>query len=407
VKRDFAHLLDAALPVLCAAGIAVGAVVNRGGLLWPLALGLPAAFVLLARHRWPAATLLVSGGLVLVLFAIDHGAGAIAVVAPAAALYSLALTQGRIHLIAATTAAVVAVVLADIFLAGRHVVTLQTFAHVALIAVPVLAAGTLRNRRSYIQTLLEKLELAERTREEEAQRRAEQERLRIARDLHDVVAHTLTTINVQAGVAAHLLDRDPSHAKGALTAIEAASHDALDELRTVLGVLREPEGGQAPLEPAPGLANIGELLEQAREIGLPASLEVDGEQPGSVPDAVQLAAYRIVQESLTNARRHAPGAVASVSLRYGQDRLRLTVENETVAGAGGTGAREDTAARETPVDRHGNGNGAGGHDGNGARPGVGIVGMRERATALGGTLEAGPCDGAFRVVAELPYRRSA
>ena len=386
MKRDFSHLLDAALPVLCAAGIAVGAVVRGGGLLWPLALGLPAAFVMFGRRRWPTATLIISGGLVLALFAIDHAAGAIAVVAPAAALYSLALTKGRIHLIVATVAAVAAVIMADIFLTGRHAVTLQTFAHVALIAVPVLAAETLRNRRSYIQTLLEKLELAERTREEEAQRRAEQERLRIARDLHDVVAHTLTTINVQAGVAAYLLDRDPGHAKGALTAIEAASHDALDELRTVLGVLREPEGAQAPLEPAPGLANIGELLEQAREIGLPASLEVAGEQPGSVSEAVQLAAYRIVQESLTNARRHVPGAVASVSLSYEQDRLRLTVENETLTGSGGS-----------------NGNGSGGS----ARPGVGILGMRERATALGGTLEAGPCDGAFRVVAELPYRRNA
>ena len=386
MKRDFSHLLDAALPVLCAAGIAVGAVVRGGGLLWPLALGLPAAFVMFGRRRWPTATLIISGGLVLALFAIDHAAGAIAVVAPAAALYSLALTKGRIHLIVATTAAVAAVIMADIFLTGRHAVTLQTFAHVALIAVPVLAAETLRNRRSYIQTLLEKLELAERTREEEAQRRAEQERLRIARDLHDVVAHTLTTINVQAGVAAYLLDRDPGHAKGALTAIEAASHDALDELRTVLGVLREPEGAQAPLEPAPGLANIRDLLEQAREIGLPASLEVAGEQPGSVSEAVQLAAYRIVQESLTNARRHVPGAVASVSLSYEQDRLRLTVENETLTGSGGS-----------------NGNGSGGS----ARPGVGILGMRERATALGGTLEAGPCDGAFRVVAELPYRRNA
>lgn len=412
MKRDFSHLLDAALPILCAAGIAVGAVVHHGGLLWPLALGLPAAFVLLARRRWPAATLLISGGLVLALFAIDHGAGAIAVVAPAAALYSLALTQGRIHLIVATSVAVVAVILADIFLTGRHAVTLQTFAHVALIAVPVLAAETLRNRRSYIQTLLEKLELAERTREEEAQRRAEQERLRIARDLHDVVAHTLTTINVQAGVAAHLLDRDPSHAKGALTAIEAASHDALDELRTVLGVLREPEGAQAPLEPAPGLADIDELLEQAREIGLPASLEVDGEQPGSVPDAVQLAAYRIVQESLTNARRHAPGAGASVSLSYGQDRLRLIVENKTVAGVGGTGAGSGgVVAHHANADRDRDGEHGGSHDGSangdGARLGVGILGMRERANALGGTLEAGPCDGAFRVVAELPYRRSA
>ncbi len=381
MKRDAAYLLDAAVPLMVGAVVAAGVTVRAEPGVRPLALvlALSAAAALALRRRAPAGTLALSGGLVLALLALDHEAGAIAVIAPAAALYSLALSRGRIHLVVASAAAVAAVVFADTVLTGRQTPTLQTAAHVALIAVPLLAAEALRNRRSYVQLLLERLELAERTREEEAQRRAEQERLRIARDLHDVVAHTLTTINVQAGVAAHLLDRDPSHARTALATIEGASHEALDELRTILGVLREPDSAGAPLEPVPDLASIAELLQQARDSGLEASLKMDGEQPQRVPDAVQLAAFRIVQESLTNVRRHAPGARAHVTLTFEPERLLVTIENGT--------------------DPTTNSNGSG--------QGVGILGMRERAAALGGTLDAGPCRRGFRVAAELPYRRVA
>jgi signal transduction histidine kinase len=383
MRRDASHLLDAAVPLVVGIVVTAGVAVRGDPTSRPLALalGLSAAAVLLLRRGAPAAMLAVSGGLVLALVAVDHEAGAIAVIAPAAALYSLALTRGRIHLLVASAAAVSAVVVADIYLAGRDGVTLQTAAHVALVAVPLLAAEALRNRRSYISLLLEQLELAERTREEEAERRAEQERLRIARDLHDVVAHTLTTINVQAGVAGHLLDRDPGNARTALATIEAASHDALEELRAILGVLREPDGTSAPLEPVPTITGIGELLRHARDTGLDAELTIDGEQPLRVPDAVQLAAFRIVQESLTNARQHSPGAPAHVTLSFDPERVYVTIENRT-------GPR---------LNGYGNGDG---------RPGVGIVGMRERATALGGTLEAGPSPTGFRVVAELPYRRS-
>jgi signal transduction histidine kinase len=338
--------------------------------------------VLVLRRRAPSATLAVSGGLVLALFAVDHAAASVAVIAPAIALYSLALSRGRIHLVAAVVAAAAAVVIAEIFLVGgnAHAFTLQTAAHVALVAVPVLAAEALRNRRSYVRLLLERLQLAEQTREEEAQRRAEQERLRIARELHDVVAHTLTTINVQAGVAAHLIDHDPAHAQAALATIEAASHDALDELRAILGVLRDKDGADVPLEPAPGIETMNSLVERFRDSGGQISLHVDGEQPERIPEAVQLAAFRIVQESLTNARRHAPGAGTRICLAYGDDRLRVAIESES------------SPAR----------------NGNAQAPGVGIVGMRERAAALGGTLKAGPSrDGfGFTVTAELPYRRS-
>jgi signal transduction histidine kinase len=382
VKRDASQLFDAAVPVLVGAIVVVGVTLRADPGTRPVAvaLGAAAAATLLARRRLPAATLALSGGLVLALFALDHAAGSIAVVAPATALYSLALMRGRIHLVIAAAAAVAAVVVADTLLAGRHLhtVTLQTLAHVALVAVPLLAAEALQNRRSYIKLLLERLELAERTRDDEAQRRVEQERLRIARDLHDVVAHTLTTINVQAGVAAHLLDREPAHARAALTTIADASHEALDELRTILGVLRERNDDGAPLQPAPTLASVGALIEHARAVGLDVRLDIDGEQPDRVPDAVQLAAFRIVQESLTNARRHAGGASACVSLTFRTDRLLVAVEN-----AQGSSSTIDGGL------------------------GVGILGMRERATALGGTLDADRSADGFRVAAELPYRRGA
>src|SRR6266545_5383427 len=371
MKHDASHLFDAAVLLLAGAIVGIGVALRADASARPFALtlALAAAAVLVLRRRAPTATLAVSGGLVLALFAVDHAAGAVAVIAPAVALYSLALSRGRIHLVAAVVAAAAAVVIADIFLAGghAHALTLQTATHVALVAVPVLAAEALRNRRSYVQLLLERLELAERTREEEAQRRAEQERLRIARELHDVVAHTLTTINVQAGVGAHLLDREPEHARTALAAIEAASHEALDEIRAILGVLRESDGADIPLEPAPRVAGVGSLVERVRDAGAEVRLEVVGEPPDRIPYAVQLAAFRIVQESLTNARRQAPGATARVQLAYGDDRLHLVIENDSTQALNGQG--------------------------------VGIVGMRERVGALGGTFEAGPSGDGFRVVA--------
>jgi signal transduction histidine kinase len=377
MQHDASHLLDAAVLFLTGAIVATGVALRADASVRPLALalGTAATLVLVLRRQAPAVTLAVSGGLVFALFALDHDAGSVAVIAPAVALYSLALSRGRMHLAVAVFGAAVAVVVVDILHSGgAGGLTLQTAAHVALVAVPVLAAEALRNRRTYVQLLLERLELAERTREDEARRRAEQERLRISRELHDVVAHTLTTINVQAGVAEHLLDRDPEHARGALTTIATASHEALEELRAILGVVRD-QAGAAPLEPSPGLDRVGPLVERVRDTGGDVELDVQGEPPGRIPAAVQLAAFRIVQESLTNARRHAAGSAARVSLTYGDDRLRVAVESG-----------------------HGETNGRGGR-----ADGVGIVGMRERAAALGGTLEAGRSRDGFRVLAELPY----
>jgi len=214
---------------------------------------------------------------------------------------------------------------------------------------------------------------AERAREEAVRRRASEERLRIARELHDVLAHNISLINVQAGVALHLMDEQPEQVRGALAAIKTASGDTLRELRSTLGVLRQVDE-ELPRQPAHGLADIDELAAGAAAAGLPVRTEVVGESR-PLPAGVDLAAYRIVQEALTNVRRHAGPTTATVSVRYGDGDLTVRVDDD---GAGVLAA-----------ERTGSGNG--------------IAGMRERASALGGELEAGPRPGGgFRVQVRLP-----
>jgi signal transduction histidine kinase len=370
-------LADAVVPLLVAAVIAVGGVAH-GGDVRPLAvlLGCGAGLSLFARRRMPGATLAVSGALTLALLHVDRAAGVTAVIAPAVALYSLALRRGTRARIVAAVVAVIAVILADELHNGGLTI-LQTLGHALLVAIPVLIADVHRTRHANLALLQERLELAERTREQEGQRRAEQERLRIARDLHDVIAHTLTTINVQASTAAALLDRDARHVRVALETIEDASRDAIDEVRAILGVLRGNDD-DAPLRPAPGLEDLAELVRRTRDDGVDVRLDVIGDRPQRVPEAVSLAGYRIVQESLTNARRHASGAPVRVRLAFAADRVEVAIEN-------GDGMADRV---------------------NGRVPGVGIMGMTERAAAVGGRLSARPVAHGFRVDAELPYARS-
>ncbi|MFD8224112.1 sensor histidine kinase [Streptomyces massasporeus] len=210
-------------------------------------------------------------------------------------------------------------------------------------------------------------------RAEAARRRADEERLRIARELHDVLAHSISVINVQAGVGLALLDTDPEQARAALTTIKDQSKEALGEVRQVLATLRTP--GDAPRAPAPGLDRLPELVEQAGSAGL--TVDVEGEPPRLAP-GTDLAAFRIVQEALTNVVRHSGSRHARVHLAYEADVLRLCVDDDGPA---------------TGDDAGGSGNG--------------LAGMRERAAALGGTIEAGPRpDGGFRVLALLPLTAS-
>jgi signal transduction histidine kinase len=225
----------------------------------------------------------------------------------------------------------------------------------------------------------ERAEEVERTRREEAERRAGEERLQIAQELHDVLAHNISLISVQAGVGLHLLDEQPEQARAALSAIKDASREALGELRSVLDVLRR-DGEAAPLVPAPGLrADLDGLVAKAAGAGVDVRVDVAGDRR-ALPAAVDRAAYRIAQEALTNVARHAGGATATVRVDYGDDALILQVDDEG------------------PGVPHGlTGSGSSGSSGKG------ITGMRERAAALGGRLDAGPRPGGgFRVRAWLP-----
>ena len=207
---------------------------------------------------------------------------------------------------------------------------------------------------------------------EEARRRASEERLQIARELHDVLAHNISLINVQAGVALHLIDERPEQARTALAAIKDASNEALSELRSVLDVLRRGYE-DPPRSPTLGLARIDDLVERTQAAGLSVSKSVEG-VPRPLPAEVDLAAFRIVQEALTNVTRHAGGASATVRVGFEENALTIQVEDD---------------GRGMPATPSGGGRG--------------IRGMGERAAALGGEVEVGPRNGGgFRVVARLP-----
>jgi signal transduction histidine kinase len=253
----------------------------------------------------------------------------------------------------------------------------ENLAIFAWTGIGATAGDAVRSRRAFVQAIRERAERAERTREEEARRRVAEERLRIARDLHDVVAHHIALVNVQAGVAAHVMDKRPDQAKEALAHVREASRSALNELRATVGLLRQSGDPEAPTEPAPGLDRLDELTGTFRSAGL--HIEVArADQGTTLPAAVDLAAYRIIQEALTNVQKHAgPRAKAEVSVVRVGPNIEITVLDD------GSGENETQHS-------------GGGH---------GLLGMRERVSALRGTLTTGPrYGGGFRVHAILPVK---
>ncbi|MFJ2112528.1 sensor histidine kinase [Streptomyces sp. NPDC087850] len=339
-----------------------------------------AATALVFRRRAPRSVLLCTGGLTLGQLFAGHPAAPV-LMTTVVALYTVASrtdrpTTWRVGF--ATMAVLSAVALG--FGPGPWYAqeNLGVFAWTGMASA---AGDAVRSRRAFIGAIRERAERAERTREEEARRRVAEERLRIARDLHDVVAHHIALVNVQAGVASHVMDRRPDQAKEALAQVRAASRSALGELRATVGLLRQSGDPAAPTEPAPGLAHLDALLDTFRNAGLPVEFVRNGEaHRTALPAAVDLAAYRIIQEALTNVRKHAgPAAKAEVSVV----RIGSTVEITVLDGGGSTA--DGTAAPDS-----------GGH---------GLIGMRERVTALGGTLTAAPrYGGGFRTQAILPVR---
>jgi signal transduction histidine kinase len=216
-----------------------------------------------------------------------------------------------------------------------------------------------------------------RARADDERRRRSEERLRVAQELHDVLAHNISLINVQAGVALHLMDEHPEQARTALTAIKQASKEALGELRSVLGVLREADD-EAPRSPAPGLARLDGLVAQAAAAGLRVEVVTEGDER-PLPAPVDLAAYRIVQEALTNVTKHAGPTAVHVAVRY--------------AAAGVTVSIDDDGGASPMASVPGSGRG--------------LLGMRERSEALGGTFASGPRPaGGYHVAAMLPTERA-
>lgn len=245
----------------------------------------------------------------------------------------------------------------------------------AWLAVLVTGSEAARMRR-------ERRAQARAARELDERRRASEERLRMARELHDVIGHTISLINLQAGVGLDLMDTQPEQARTALTAVRTVSREALGELRTLLCALRET-GEEAPRTPAAGLSGLPELISRSGAAGLAVATDIAG-RPRPLPTAVDLAAYRVVQEALTNAARHAGLTSVTIRVDYGEHDLHIEVADEGPPG---------TAASGGPA-------GGGG-------PGTGICGLRERVAALGGQLDAGPRSGrGFKVRARFPLSAS-
>jgi signal transduction histidine kinase len=242
--------------------------------------------------------------------------------------------------------------------------------YIAIVFVVVWALGVaLGSRRDHTRALTEKTVALQEAREELARRAVSEERTRIARDLHDIVAHAMSVITVQAGVGAHLIERSPEKAEAALRAIEKTGRGALDDMRRMLGALRSDE---FPTQPQPTLNSIDLLVANVESAGTPVQVTIEG-VVRPLPAGLELTAYRIAQEALTNSVKHAPGAKAGLTLRYGLDDIVIEIVD--------SGGSPDPAP----------------NDG-----GQGLKGMRERVELYGGSVEAGPYNDGFRVVATLP-----
>jgi signal transduction histidine kinase len=333
---------------------------------WAIALIVVAAGALAGRRRYPVVVLEVVFGATLAYFALGYANGPIWLALIVA--YFTAVVAGH-RLAAAVTAAIGFAIFPWLDYLLRNGGAPSPAGLAALAAwLLVLLGGA-----EFVRIRRERIAEVARVREEEALRRASEERLRIARELHDALGHHLSLINVQSGVALHLNEELPEEVRGSLSAIKQASKEALTELRSVLDILRQ-DGERAPRSPSSTLDRLGDLISQAEAAGLKVRTETEG-PPRPLSFSVDVAAFRIVQESLTNVSRHAGDATATVRISYGPRDVTVQVEDD------GRGLGPDD-----PVGT-----------------GRGIVGMRERVGALGGDLEAGRRPGGgFRVRARLP-----
>jgi signal transduction histidine kinase len=343
------------------------------------------------RRRFPVAVLgIVTAAVAFVNAAagppdLEGGGGGLLVLAVALAVYPVVLTSSRRRAVLEVGAAVVAVESGALVAAGGPDWGAM-LPGLTLAAIGWLAAENARTRRAYVDGVVERAAEREREREERVQRASTDERLRIARELHDVVAHAMSIIAVRSGVARIAVQQTrPQEVSEALGIIEDTSRQALQELRSIVGVLRGADTDTTPAqrEPAPGLADLEQLIAQIGEAGVPVHLRVEG-QPRSLPPGVDLSAYRIVQEALTNVVRHAAPATAELVLRYQPAEITIEVTDN---------------GQSTPPAS------IGGHSTNGS--GHGLIGMHERVALYGGNLRAEPTPTGFHVLAGIPTGRGA
>ena len=330
---------------------------------------------LAARRRFPLAVLAIVLASGLAFAALDLPPDILWVAVPVA-VYSVAAYGDR--WVALAGLAVAEAGLAVVQLTPGRTGVNTWVGNMGFLAATWLLGHFVGIRRVYVLQLEERTAELERAREELARRAVVEERLRLARELHDVVAHAMSVIAVQSGVGAHVADTQPKEAAKALGAIEATSRAALTELRRLLGVLRQADEPRGDLAPVPGLADLEGLLAEVARAGLAVKLRVNGTRP-PLPAGVDLSAYRIVQEALTNVVKHAGSARAQVVVGYGDQEVTVEVTDD--------GRGVVTSVSDGRVGT-----------------GHGLIGMRERVQAFGGDLEVGPRPGGgFRVAARLPY----
>jgi signal transduction histidine kinase len=360
---------DAVGAGLLAALIAVPQLLNPP-IPWGVALGVVAALCLALRRAHPAAAILISGACLVLTPLISTGAGG-SWVAAAVAVYS-AIAWGRrtLGLVAALAETLLLVGVG--WLAGAW--DRADPIGVALVFAMTVVVGLLvSSRRTALAMAAERLQRAEQARELEAGRAVAEERLRIARELHDVLGHHLAIINVQAAVAEQLLSSAPDAARASLGHVQDATGAAMGELAALVEVLRDP-GDQADRTPTPGMAGLDALTAEVRHLGLDLVTTVTGRWPPPLAPMVDLIAYRVVQEALTNAGKYSTGPV-QLSLTCGDDQLVIEQTNHVRSSSGGAAAV------------------ASGH---------GLIGMRERVTSVGGRFDADIVGNRFRLRALLP-----
>jgi signal transduction histidine kinase len=339
-----------------------------------------ACLVLLKHRTHPRTAVVVAGTCTVAAVALGYLVTPLLLAPVMAALYWLAALTDRRSTRVHGLSALLAVTLAAVFSGSMNHVSLllRTIGPIFWLMLPLAAGKMTQLRRAYLQSLQARAEHAERTREEEARLRVTEERVRIARELHDVVAHHMALANAQAGTAAHLALTSPEQSRKILTDLTGTTSSALRELKATLGLLRDDDApGSSGLEPSPGLSRLPELVSACESAGLEVTVTTEGE-PQPLSPGVDLTAYRIVQEALTNVTKHATAEAAQVLLVYTGSRLLITVTND--------GPSEPEAARGR---------------------GFGVMGMRERALSIGGELCAGPRpQGGFEVTTALPLQPS-